>query len=216
MGTITADSLLDRARRILQDVSNTSQRWTDGDLMDGLNEGQRVLVSLKPDAYTNIDTLALSNDSVQALPTEAVSLIRVIRNMGTDGSTVGKAITLTKMHDLDDFEPDWHNATGSEVLHYMVDDRDDSSFYIYPKVAGGHVELKYSMVPPQVTTQTSPIAVSDIYDAALVQYICYSAMSSDMDAAANMQLAEGFFNKFISLVTGKVEGEAVTDPNGRQ
>mgnify|MGYP000704722052 CR=1 FL=1 len=216
MGTITADRLLDRARRILQDVSNASQRWTDADLLDGLNEGQRVLVTLKPDAFTAVSSVALADDSRQELPTDAVSLIRVIRNMGGDGATPGRAITLTPIHDLDDFEPDWHNASGSEVLHYMVDAEDNTGFYVYPRVAGGHIEIKYSKVPDQVTTQTSPISVADIYDAALVQYICYSALSSDMDAVANMTLAKEFFNQFVGLVTGKIQAEDQVDPNGRQ
>lgn len=58
-----ASEVIDRARDLLGDPDTGSSRWTDADLVRWLNDGQRKLVSLRPDVLLSaIGTLATVTD----------------------------------------------------------------------------------------------------------------------------------------------------------
>ena len=60
MGTITAQSIVDRARHILQDTTSGGTRWLDPELLKWLNDAQREIVLLKPNAYSSVENIGLT------------------------------------------------------------------------------------------------------------------------------------------------------------
>jgi hypothetical protein len=215
MPTIVGSSILDRASIILQDTTNI--RWPSDELLGWLNDGQREIVLRKPDAYTKSSSVVLTaSETKQSIPSDGIQLIDIVRNMGT-GASPGRAITRTERYILDGQRPNWNTETGSAtVKHYMFDERNPKTFYVYPPqaVAPGYIELVYSAAPADLATSASTLTLDDIYASALLDYVLYRAYSKDADIAPSApQRAIGHYQAFTQSVIGKEQAEAAYDPN---
>lgn len=214
MSTITVASILNRASIILQDPTNI--RWTAAELLDWLNEGQREVVLAKPNASVKNTSKQLAAGTKQTIPTDGVSLVDVVRNLGTDGSTPGNAIRLVTREILDAQVNNWHAATpAATVKHFTYTPLDPKTFYVYPPQPAsgqGYVEIIYSAAPTDAAANGT-ITLDDIYTTALLNYVLYRAYSKDAEYAANTQLATAYYQAFQALLQGKVGAEAVTNPN---
>lgn len=206
MGTILASVLVGNARRLLQDVSNVAQRWSDATLLAGLNEAQRMVVLLKPDCNTLSLPVQLNGTPKQTLPANSVAFVKVTRNMGVAGTTPGRAISQIGMTAMDMADMDWHSAAVADnVIHCMVDPRVDREYYVWPPT-NNYVELVHVALPTDVIA-SNPVYLDDIYVPAMQAYIVYYGLSEDMDNAANRDLSQTWFNQFVQLVTGKKMSE---------
>lgn len=214
MSTITAQSVVDKVQVILQDT--TGVRWPDSELLDWLNDGQREIVLYKPNAFIKNLAVRMAGGTKQSLPADGVQLIDVVRNMGTNGNTPGRAVRITMREVLDSQLPDWHSETPSSVVkHYVYSLLDPKNFYVYPPqpAAGqGYVELVYGASPTD-TTLGGTITLDDIYQNVLVDYILYRAYSKDTEYAADQNRAATHQNAYIAALTGKAKVEVGANPN---
>lgn len=209
MPSITGKSLIDRAAGLLQDTTNV--RWLRTELLQWLNDGQREVVLLKPEACVNTLTMSMASNTtaqnIANLPStgKGLALIDVIRNINADNSP-GAAIRVTSREVLDAQQPDWHSTTGASVKHYMFDPRNPKSFYVFPRNAGvGKVEVVVSYAPDDTndtgaTTGAGLIGLDDIYANALLDYILYRAYSKDAEYAQNAQLAVAHYTAFANSI----------------
>lgn len=216
MPTITGTNIVDRASIILQDA--TGIRWPQTEeLLLWLNDGQRAIVLIKPSAYAQNDVVALVAGTKQTIPSSGIQLLDVIRNMGTGGSTPGRAITRTDREILDEQRPNWHTETASaETKHYTFDERDPRHFYVYPPQASspGQVEMVYSASPTDLAALTSTLTLDDIYSGPLLDYVLYRAYSKDADLTPTApQRAVAHNNAFMSALGAKVQVDARVNPN---
>jgi hypothetical protein len=209
MATIVAQSLIDRAATILQDTTNT--RWPSNELLDWLNDGQREVVMYKPDAYPRVDTVELVEGTRQAIPSGGLQLLDVTRNSD------GIAVRLIERRVLDEQLPEWHQSPQSgEVRHYLYDERDPKTFWVYPPNDGtGSVEVLYSAAPEDVAVEDT-ILIDDTYANALVDYILYRAYMKDADYAANDQRAANQYNRFLSSLGAMDQRETADNPHVRR
>lgn len=215
MATITAQSLINRVKRILND--NTSIRWTENELLDYLNDSQREIVLLRPDALTKTESVALVvSNTKQSIPSAGIRLMNVTRNMGADGNTPGRAIRLVDRAVLDTQVPDWHASTpANEVMHYVFDPVNPKVFYVYPRVSTARqVEIIYSASPVDIAIGAT-ILIDDIYANAIINYIFYRAYSKDADYAQNGNLAQSYWGSFVQELGLKTQIDTATDPNAR-
>lgn len=214
MSTITAQSVVDKVQVILQDT--TGVRWPDSELLDWLNDGQREIVLYKPNAFIKNLAVRMAGGTKQSLPADGVQLIDVVRNMGTNGMTPGRAVRITMREVLDSQLPDWHSETPSSVVkHYVYSLFDPKNFYVYPPqpAAGqGYIELVYGASPTD-TTLGGTITLDDIYQNVLVDYILYRAYSKDTEYAADQNRAATHQNAYIAALTGKAKVELGANPN---
>lgn len=213
MATTTVASILTNVGNLLHDTGNV--RWTASEITSWLNEGQREIVALKPNAYVRSVATALVAGTKQSLPADGVYLLDVTRNLGTDGATPGKAIKTISREALDNMVPDWHavkyaNAT---VKHFMYNKDDPTRFYVQPPQPAsgqGYVELVYGALPADVATY---ITVDDIYAVALTNYALSRAWDKDSEFGANKALAQMYYEKFRASVMGKEQSEDKSTPN---
>lgn len=214
MSTITAQSVVDKVQVILQDT--TGVRWPDSELLDWLNDGQREIVLYKPNAFIKNLAVRMAVGTKQSLPADGVQLIDVVRNMGTNGTTPGRAVRITMREVLDSQLPDWHSETPSSVVkHYVYSLLDPKNFYVYPPqpAAGqGYLEIVYGASPTD-TTLAGTITLDDIYQNVLVDYILYRAYSKDTEYAADQNRAATHQNAYIAALTGKAKVEVGANPN---
>lgn len=216
MPTITAESIINKVHDVLQDAEGI--QWTDQELLGWLNDGQRDIVVLKPNAYVKNDKLKLSEGSKQTIPADGIQLIEIVRNLGTNGLTPGRVITIIDRRMLDSINPDWHTTTSSATVdHFMFTPLDPKRFYVYPPQPSanqGYVEIVYGAYPVDATLN-GVISIDDIYQNALIDYILYRAFSKDSEFAADANRANAHQAAYFASITGKSQAESTASPNNR-
>lgn len=214
MATITVASILTKVSTILQDPTNI--RWPTDELVLWLNDGQREVALYKPNAFVVNNAVVCAAGTKQTLPAAALSLIDIVRNMGTNGTTPGNSIRAVSREILDTQVPNWHSSTPSAVTkHYVYTPLDPKTYYVYPPQPAsgqGYVELVYVSAPTDATSGGN-ITIDDIYVTPLIDYILYRAYSKDAEYANNATLAVGYYQQFQALLQGKVTAETATNPN---
>lgn len=215
------------ASDIILSVGNSLQdaqfvRWTIDELLGYLNQGQVEVALYKPNASVTSIAYQLTQGSKQTLPSGGLSLIDVVRNMGTDGATPGAAIRVVSRGVLDAQIPGWHlsSAANTVVKHYTYTPLDPLHYYVYPPQPGSgrqFVELVYSSQPGDVAANgglmpTGTINIPDIYGPALYNYVMFRAYSKDAEYAADANLAQVYYGAFQQQLLGKVTAEKVTMP----
>lgn len=215
MATITAQSIVARAQTTLLD--ETGVRWNTTELVQALNDGQREIVVLKPDAHSVNGSLTLAEGTRQTIAAEGVILLDVIRNLGVGGDTPGRAITRVKRGYLDTTRPNWHaESPNAEVLHYLFDERDPKHFYVTPPqpISPSTIEYVYSAAPIEVAEPATAngavigtISIDDIYQTALFYYMMFRAHSKE-SSDASPQKASAYYQLFAGAVSGKARAEA--------
>lgn len=214
MAIITVASVISKAQTILQDV--TGIRWVADELLGWLNDGQREIVLYKPNAFVRNTSVRLVGGTKQSLPADGVQLVDVVRNMGQNGNTPGRAIRITMREILDSQVPDWHAASPDpQVKHYMFTPLDPKNYYVYPpQPAAGqnYVELIYGASPTDATLN-STITLDDIYQNVLLDYILFRAYSKDTEFAADQKRAADHQNAYLTALGAKAKVEVGVNPN---
>lgn len=210
MGTRLASEIITLARRTLMDVSNVSQSWTDDALLAGINAGQEVTVTLKPDAYATVAQMQLTAGAKQEIPADGIAFIRATHNLGDAGLTPGEVIREVSLDEMDLALPSWHVEPGTKIRHVMRDPRLNKVFYVWPQRAT-YIELAYSVLPPAIATVNDPIVLDDVYATALHAYCVYHALSENSVNNQNRTIATEWFQRFGQLLGGKVAAELSTD-----
>lgn len=210
---LTAQNIVDRAETILQDTTNV--RWQASELLQWLNDAQRQIVLLKPDANPTVSSMLLSSGSKQTIPSGGTQFIDLPRNMGAaPGTTPGNAITYIDRTILDEQQPSWHTATPTAVVqHYTFDGRNPKVFYVYPPSTGtAYAEIHYAASPSDLILGDN-LGLGDIYANPILDWILYRAYSKDADYAANEQRASGALKRFYEALGLKSTGEDQFDPD---
>lgn len=220
MPTILASAILNKVAVILQDTTNL--RWPSTELLDWLNDAQREIALIKPDASVSTKSILLSAGTKQNLGSgttgDAIMLLKVIRNMGTSGTTAGNAIRAVSGEILDAQQPAWHTTTATtSVTHIIYDPRNPKQFYVYPPNTGtGYVEVMYSSTPATVASTSSTITVDDVFANAMVDYILYRAYSKDVEYAGNAERALKHYQAFANSLGANSNNIVQTNTNLEQ
>ena len=216
----TAASVMRKANTTLQDVG--AVRWTPSELLDWLNVGMRSIVTIKPNAKTESVVLTLAAGTRQTVPVTYTMLSRVVRNMGTNGTTPGKAIRMLASREMLDAQmPDWHSTDGipfTPAVEYAIQDTvNPREFYVVPGNTGtGRIEVIVGVVPTPVSPPAGAAALSidnytgtlpmdDIYLDILLDLVLFRAFSKDSaapDAAQRAQAHLALANQAIQALGG--------------
>ena len=221
MALVTAADAIDRAARALNDIHNV--RWGRPELLKHLSDAQRAAVLVKPEVNPQTASIQTIPGTRQTLPEDGWVLFEVVRNMGTDGTTPGRAISPAQRSDLDSFET-WHipNTAANaslEVRNFVYEVKNRKAFYIYPAqpVASGgltdqqQIEIIYSAIPPEITDETAVIEIDDPYQPALHAYIMHRAHIKDIAAEGQSeQKSTMYFQQFMALLGAADEQSKIT------
>lgn len=214
---LAAQSILNTVARDLND--ETSIRWTTGDLAGYFNDGQRDILSHRPDARNVAVDLALVAGPKQALPANGEKLIEVLHN--TTGAR--RAITKVDRRLLDTQVRGWRGLPGStEILHFMYDEREPKAFEVYPPAAvGANVAIEYAAVPTDIPTPapgtttaaiTGNLSLSDLFGNAIRNYVMFRAYSKNTEFTANPALAAAFYSAYANDLGIEARGTVAVSP----
>lgn len=191
MGTILADKLVKRASTLLFDLAK--RQWPEDELLQWGDDAQLAIVQARPDAYVVKRTHVLVAGTRQTLAADELTLIDLSRNLGTNGTTPGRAISYVDRKQLDRSDPNWHTSTANVVVrHWAYDRANPQTFWVWPpQPASGstaRVEKDVGIVPPPLTingvnggTVTSAISLSDTWLNAILAFIVYRAFYKESE-----------------------------------
>lgn len=215
-----ASDIITRTSRTLFDV--TQVRWPVSELLDYTTDGERQIVLVRPDAAPKNEPVRMVGGSRQQLPAGAARLLRVTRNMGSAGTTPGRAVRFVNREALDTENPDWHFANpGLSVQHFFHDNVDPTRFYVYPPVSGAvgtpaslYLECIYSAIPAAVTATNQTLTLPDHYINPIVDWVLFRCYTKDASYAGNMQRAASHLSNFANAlqVTMRAEWMAAQQP----
>jgi len=208
---VTVTNIINRAQVLIQDT--TGVRWPTSELLDWINDGQREVCLFKPSVGAKNETLSLVAGTKQSIPASGLGLLRVVRNMTAAGAGA-RAVRIINREVLDTQLPDWHSTTGTaDVKHYMFDDLDPTTYYVYPPNNGnGKLEVIYAATPSAVTS-SDDISIPDVYANSLLDYVLFRAYGKDSDHAGNAQRSVQHYQLFTASLGMKTQTDGVTSPN---
>lgn len=216
--TTTAQSIIFSAQTTLMD--DTGTRWPATELVVYLNDGQREIVMVRPDANSTKVTHTCTAGARQSLPAEAMALIDVT-NMSTG---TYRALTKVDRKMLDAAQRDWLGLTPSaNVVHFTYEATEPRVFFLYkPPSAGVQVDLVVSMYPTDVAAPTSPgklastvsgsISLTDEWANALRAYVIFRALSKDAEYGGNSALAANHYQLFKAALGEQLQSSAAVAP----
>jgi hypothetical protein len=203
MGTVLASAIIDAAGRQLFDIDNI--RWPRTELLLYINDAQRQIVTMCPEANATTTNLALAAGSKQTMPSDAWVLLDVVRNMGS-GATAGRSIKKVDRHTLDETNSTWAADTATAVVtSYIYDLRDRTKFYVYPPSTGStlYVEIIYAKNPVTLA-EGDAITVNDNYVPALLDYVLFRAYSKNA-VYGDPARAASFLQAFQMIINGATQ-----------
>ena len=222
-----AKDVLSRASTKLIDDAHT--RWPLVELLDWLNDGQREITKLAPDAVAEWRILDLGEGTQQTLPTEYASLLRVSCNASQAGPTVqrGRAVTPIQLQVLNAQIPGWQDPAvipfAAEVQHIIDDPTTHETFMVLPGNDGtGSIEAFVAVRPLDVPVPVDPtnldqystqIGLDDLYLTPLVDYVLSCAYAKDNEVPSAAQAATVYYQKFTTGIGAKTSIEATTNPS---
>ncbi len=224
----TGQDLIDEVRRTIHDETATF-RWSDAELIDYINAGQRQIVVLVPEANLSETVADTGADLVsrQLLPAGGIKFIKATTNYADNGTTRQGTIRYAEKDALDTYEPDWEfvttKADGANYFeHFMHDRREPKAFYVYPAPAAANKRfgIIFSANPTELTVVGSTVALSDEYTEALIMYIVYRALTKESRDSMPDQFQQGLWNQFLAVlgikraVESSVSAADVAPPEG--
>lgn len=246
MGTILVKDLFFRVSSQLQDLSPQFTRWTQREFVDSLNDGQKAIakympwscaridsVKLKPGTRQSIESIAASDiiagDGSPAAAVTGTVLQSVIRNMGSNGSTPGRAVRVVDREILDINTPDWHGsaAAATPIAAFVFDPRTPKVFYVspgIPAVGTWWAELSFLADPVTIVqaaegtygkdgASVATISVDDKYVDDLLNYILARAFMKDAEYASNPGLASAYTTLFTASINAQAAAVTGVNPN---
>lgn len=242
--SILVKDVLYRVSAQLHDINPQFTRWTQRELVSWLNDGQKAIAKYMPSSCSRVDAVKLAPGTKQSIESiaansiipgdgSAASLVMghylqsVVRNMGSNGSTPGRAIRVADREILDVNSPDWHSETSNTVSQFIFDPRTPKVFYVSPGVPAATsvwVEISYLANPVEISVSgsygmdgndTTKISVDDKYVDDLVNYILARAYMKDAEFATNSNQAAAHSQLFISSINAQVTALTGVNPNLR-
>lgn len=211
--TTTAQSVIHRVVTTLQDAS--AVRWATNELVRYLNDGQRDIINVRPDATATTATITCVAGARQTLPSTASKLLDIVRNVATTSNK--QVVRKINRQMLDTVNPTWHVATSSvDISNYMYDPLDPRVFYVYPPATTlAQLSTVVSAYPTDITepadnvvytSVTGNISVADIFANPLRDYILFRAFSKDAESAANATRAQAHYALYANALNLELKG----------
>jgi hypothetical protein len=184
-----------------------------------LNASVRALILVRPDAGAQTDNIQLAAGVLQSLPSTALRMLDITRNMGDDGLTAGKIITPVDRKHLNYSNLLWPAASGdTEIDNFSYDKENPRIFYVTPPVGSDvdvYVEMQVSQLPTAVTATGNDLGINDVFFEPIVQYMLYKAFVTD-DEGVEFQKATMYMQNFFNLLQVEIATSQAAGPESKE
>lgn len=245
--TALVKNLLWRVSVLTGDTAPQFQRFPEAELVMWLVDGQNAIAKYLPSASARTDAIKLTPGTKQSIDTVAaadcvpgdginlsaplygISVLALVRNMGPNGTTIGKAINATSRDELDNIDEDWHTKTGTIVADTIYDERIPTTFYVSPGVPSSpavYVEIQWVTLPKAIPaggapgaevyafsgSSTQTITISDKF---LDDLLCYMLARAQLKDAkfADASKTTLYTQMFVNSINAQVKALTGSSPN---
>lgn len=207
-----AGELVKQVAEILQDYNHTT--WKESEILRSFSRAQELIATYRPDASVKIETVALAEGALQALPPEAHRFFEAYYNMG-DGSSPGRAIRVVSRRLKDSSDGRWQAQPADiEIDEVVIDERTPRNYWVSPPAEEGtHIQIGYSVSPAPIKAPEDPLSISNQYAPMLVEWALYVAMSRDSEETPNYTRAQAHKQTFFAMLGVKTQADNATTPN---
>lgn len=240
--TVLVREVLSRASALLVDASPQFTRFPETDLVHWLDDAQLALAKYLPVSCSRVESIRLVPGTLQSIetvpeamrlgdggdvdgPAHGIQLLSIHCNMGTNGSTPGRAVRTIARDLLDSLNPMWHQDRGTAVKEFMYDPQTPLAFHVSPGVhptTPVWVRISWCVQPARIPNTGDlyasdgdsdlAIGVHDEYAEDLVNYIVARANMCDSEWA-NPAKAAAFAGLFLQALNGKAAVLTGHNPN---
>lgn len=213
--TTDAKTIIDKASLLLADVPQSF--WLVSELLGWLNDGQRDIATVVPQANVKNSALQLVAGVKQSLPSDGILLLDIPHNLGATGSTMGTVINHVPKEIMLKRIPGWTTTMASAtVKHYIYSATDPLIFYVYPPQpsATKYVECVYSALPALIANANvgTKITIPDYFQTELLDYVLYRAFSKDFDNSSQVARGQEHYQLFTAAIAAKIGSENAANP----
>jgi len=209
-GTDIKDAILE----ILED-SEDQATYVDASILRWINDAQRAIVAVRPEANPVRVVKQLIAGTVRQT-IDGIWLLDVVRNMGIDGNTPGRAMRFISRETWTEVNATWPTDTGmTTVKEWSFDIRVPTVFYVYPQphaTVPVYLELYQSENPTDLTDLTDSLSLDDVYAPAITEWSLYRFFSRDSENTPNVQRSQMHLNVFQSLIGASTTRFAQSSP----
>lgn len=248
MGALLVKRILWRVSQTLTDTKPQFKRYTERDMVMALQCGVKALCKYLPSAGARPIAMKLASGSRQSIakipaaniktydggtPTDiyGIAVQELVRNMGANGTTPGKAIPPpSDRQRLDALDPDWHTRIGDVVTRWFYNPQDPTTFFVSPAIpSGSSVWVDVLLIaPPKVIqdggepgserysyegTSNETVGVDDLYEDELWNYCVAYLLLSDAKSQQAMVRATLHAQAFTSSINSLVNSATGHNPN---
>lgn len=205
MATPVSDVLRD-ARTQLTDEAGV--RWELGELLAWLNEAQKMIAVRDPDTVTSVFSFACTAGQVRQ---ELGGTYFKLHHVVDVRAPAPRAVHRCEREAFERFRPTWFSDPAGVPENWFSDRYQDTAFYLYPApVAGTTLGVAAAAYPAEVGAGDD-IGLPDEYKAALVNYVCFRALSKDADYAGEQGTAAMYMQLFNAELVSPGSAKAATD-----
>lgn len=234
---------------VLQDINPQFRRWPEIELIRYVNYAQMALAKFLPTVSARTDAIKIKPGTKQdlarvvaadikpgsgatAADTDGIGLMRAIRNMGSAGTTPGRAIRgPVDRYTKDSFEPNWASETGTEVLEIVFDKNLPLTFSVSPGVPASPsvwIEIEWMANLPKLPDGGAPgsekyvvggseaarvLGVADQYAEDVKNYVIAIALLKGSKNTQNMTKAQLHGALFVNSINQQALVLTGTNPN---
>lgn len=211
----TAQQVADLARERLEDTSGTT--YTDAQALAWINQGQRAICHLRPDAKTAVKNLTLVQGAKQTLDAGDRRLMFVTMNMGAGGATRGAVIDgPVDFNRIGRFDRTWAASANESttVLEYAYDPSVPDTFWVNPPQTSSpeQIEVGVAQDPTDVALIGSNIDLGDIYVPMLVEWLLFCFFGRADERSPTYQRSRDALETFYQLLGVKTQGDTAITP----
>lgn len=246
--TTRVRDFLESVCRLLQDLDPQFTRWPERELVTYTNLGQRALAKYLPIVGARSDAIRLKpgtrqdltlvqaaylkpGDGSAAADSYGISLSKgLMRNMGADGLTPGRAVRLVESATLDAVDPLWHTKQGTAVRELAFDKTLPLVFWVSPAVpAAGQVwvELPWVAEPRRVPdggaqgaevylasgASAALLGIHDQFVEDLLNYVVAMALLKGSKNVQNLPKAQTHVGLFTASINAQAAALTGVNPN---
>lgn len=218
----TGKALREELSEALADTGNA--RWSADQLRGFINRAMTEAVMVRPDAnarYQTVGPLAQgAEQSLDSLASEALVFMGGVRNMGSDGSTPGAAVTNADKATKDAIAPNWAVAKAESVVVDVVwDDHVARTFWVSPPVPSSpdvHLMIRVAREPTAVTdgNEDDPVDLPATYRQPIHLFALAHAYRLNTDAASK-QLADNYYQQAMQLLGRQLQVLNASPPRSK-
>lgn len=236
--------LIEGVQDTLQDNRPAFARWPERALVRWINFGQMALAKYLPLISSRTDIVKMAPGTEQdfssfaadrimrGAPADGIALMRIVRNMGMDGATPGRALRgPVDRYSKDALEPDWHAESDVAAREYVFDKNMPTRAWISPGAANWApvwLEIEWMAYPPKLADGGAPgsevytatgtgaaveLAVKDQYTEDLHHYVVAMSLLKGSKDFQNLPKSQHHAGLFMQSLNMQAQAQTGVNPN---